>query len=45
MTYVYLVFVTAVQVDFGTDWERHLAFLIECRASFASFDEMKVGNL
>ncbi|CAO2835907.1 unnamed protein product [Amaranthus hypochondriacus] len=28
-------------VDFGTDWERHLAFLIECRASFASFDEMK----
>ncbi|XP_021755710.1 UPF0505 protein-like isoform X1 [Chenopodium quinoa] len=28
-------------VDFGTEWERHLAFLIECRATFASADEIK----
>ncbi|XP_021852739.1 uncharacterized protein [Spinacia oleracea] len=28
-------------VDFGTEWELHLTFLIEFRANFASADEMK----
>ncbi|KMS96244.1 hypothetical protein BVRB_000520 isoform C [Beta vulgaris subsp. vulgaris] len=28
-------------VEYGTEWERHLAFLIECRATFASADEVK----
>lgn len=36
---------TVEQVDFGTEWERHLAFLIDCRATFASADEIKVCTL
>ncbi|XP_077228436.1 uncharacterized protein LOC143861401 isoform X3 [Tasmannia lanceolata] len=28
-------------VDFGADLERHLAFLVECRAAFGSINELK----
>lgn len=40
-----MILVTVEQVDFGTEWELHLTFLIEFRANFASADEMKVCTL
>ena len=32
-----------VQVDFGIERERHLAFLVECRGAFGTIDKLKVG--
>lgn len=32
-----------IQVDFGIERERHLAFLVECRGAFGTIDELKVG--
>lgn len=34
-----------VQVDFGKERERHLAFLVECRGAFGTIDEVKVGHI
>jgi len=29
------------KVDFGTDFEKHLNFLVECRRAFSNFDSVK----
>lgn len=31
-----------IQVDHGTDLDRHLTFLVECRGAFSSMNDLKV---
>lgn len=34
-----------IQVDYGSEVERHLAFLVQCRGAFGSMSEVKVSVL